>query len=162
MCLDHLLSPGYLVFQVHHESTVSGVLCVSSGELISGCDPPGDVNHLESQEDMVNNWEPAYSLVEDAGLWSQYWSSPLPSTSGCQTTASLPLAGEGPVCSWLALLWYLLNPLFCEWARLQLEPFAEEFSLFLFFLSLVIPQFGLLSHVSRFRLSSGHSAPILP
>ena len=95
MSLDHLLSPGYLVFQVHRESTVSGVLCVSSGELISGCDPPGDVNHLESQEDMVNNWEPAYSLVEDAGLWSRYWSSPLPSTSGCQTTASLPLAGGG-------------------------------------------------------------------
>ena len=27
--------------QVYHKSTVSGVPCVSSGELISGCDPPG-------------------------------------------------------------------------------------------------------------------------
>ena len=94
-CLNHLLSPGHSVSQVHRESTVSGVLCVSSGELISGCGPPGDVNHLESQENVVSNWEPAYSLVEDAGLWSQYWSSPLRSTSGCQTTASLPLAWGG-------------------------------------------------------------------
>ena len=31
----------------------------------------------------------------------------------------------------------------------------------LFFLSLAIPQFGLLSHVSSLRLSSGHSGPVL-
>jgi len=70
VCLNHLLSPGHWVSQVHHKSSVPGVLCISSGELISGCDPPGDVNHLESQENVVSNWEPAYSLVEDAGLWS--------------------------------------------------------------------------------------------
>ena len=29
------------VFWVHHKSAISGVLCVSSGELISGCDFPG-------------------------------------------------------------------------------------------------------------------------
>ena len=39
---------------------------VSSGELISGCGLPGDVNHPVSQEDLVSNWEPARSLVEDA------------------------------------------------------------------------------------------------
>ena len=37
--------------------------------------------------------------------------------------ACLPLClwelGEGAVCSWLALLCYSLNPLFCEWARLH-------------------------------------------
>ena len=38
--LNHLPSPGHLVSWVH-PSTISGVLCVSSGELISGCDPPG-------------------------------------------------------------------------------------------------------------------------
>ena len=39
--LNQLPGPRCLVSQVCHESTVSGVLCVSSGELISGCDPPG-------------------------------------------------------------------------------------------------------------------------
>ena len=28
-----------------------------------------DVNRPGSQEDLVSNWEPAHSLVEDAGLW---------------------------------------------------------------------------------------------
>ena len=40
----------------------------------------------------------------------------------------------------------------------MLEPFTRKFS---FFLSLVIPQFGLLSHVSSLRLSSGHSGLVL-
>ena len=39
---------------------------------------------------------------------------------------------------------------------LRLELFAGKFSL-----SLAIPQFGLLSHVSSLRLSSGHSGPVL-
>ena len=47
-------------------SVVSAVSCVSSGELISGCDPSADVNCSGSQEDLVSNWEPARSLVEDA------------------------------------------------------------------------------------------------
>ena len=42
------------------------MLCVSSGELNSGCNPPEDVNHPGSQEDLVRHWEPAHSLVEDA------------------------------------------------------------------------------------------------
>ena len=40
-----------------------------------------------------------------------------------------------------------------------LEFFAGKFSLF-FFLSLAIPQFGLLSHISSLRLPSGHSSPV--
>ena len=39
--LNHLPSPSHSVSQVHRRSTVSGVPCVSSGELISGCDPLG-------------------------------------------------------------------------------------------------------------------------
>ena len=51
--------------------------------------------------------------------------------------------------------------LFCEWTRLciRLETVTGKFSLF--FLSLAIPQFGLLSHISSLRLSSGHSGPVL-
>ena len=37
----YLPSPSRSVSRVCHESTVPGVLCGSSGELISGCDPPG-------------------------------------------------------------------------------------------------------------------------
>ena len=72
---------------------------------------------------------------------------------------------EGPVCSQLPLLWYLLNFLFCEWARLclRLELFAGKFSLSLFFFSfsLAIPQFGLLSHVRSLIISSRHSELVL-
>ena len=39
--LNHLPGLGHSVSQVHHESAVSSVSCVSSGELISGCDSPG-------------------------------------------------------------------------------------------------------------------------
>ena len=82
---------------------------------------------------------------------------------------SLPLTFRlllSPACSVLQranLLWYSLSPLFYEGARqcLRLELFMGKFSLFLFFLSLAIPQFGLLSHVSSLRLSSGHSGPVL-
>ena len=86
----------------------------------------------------------------------------MPSGSGCHPPASLPPARVGPVRCRLALLWYSLSPLFCEWARLclRLELFAGNFSLS-FFLSLAIPQFGLLSHVSSLRLSSGHSGLVL-
>ena len=77
--------------------------------------------------------------------------------------AHLPLClqwGDGPICSWLALLWYSYNPSFCEQVRLclKLELFASKFSNPP---TLAIPPFGLLSHVSSLRLSSGHSGPVL-
>ena len=39
--LDHFPSPSHSVFWVPHKSIISGVSCIFSGELISGCDPPG-------------------------------------------------------------------------------------------------------------------------
>ena len=41
MHLMQFPGPGCLVFWVCHEGTVTGVPCVSSWELISGCDTPG-------------------------------------------------------------------------------------------------------------------------
>ena len=38
---NYLPGPSHSFSQVCHESTISGVLCVSSGELISDCNPPG-------------------------------------------------------------------------------------------------------------------------
>ena len=76
---------------------------------------------------------------------------------------SLPLClgwVDGPICSWLARLQYSLNLLLCEQARLhlRLELFEGKF---FFPLLLAIPQFGLLSHESSLRVSSGHSGPVL-
>ena len=81
------------------------------------------------------------------------------------TVTRLPLClrqGGGPVHSQLALLWCLLNPLFYEPARLRVRTFSEKVLIFFFLsLSLAIPPFGLLPHVSSLRLFSGHSGPVL-
>ena len=41
MHLNHFSNSSHSVSRVHHESSNSGMLCVSSEELISGCAPPG-------------------------------------------------------------------------------------------------------------------------
>ena len=43
--------------------TFTGMPCVSPGELISGCDPPG---RCQPSRISGSNWEPAHNLVEDA------------------------------------------------------------------------------------------------
>ena len=79
---------------------------------------------------MVSNWEAAHSLVEDVVSGAK--NAPyLPA----QAVTCLPLWfqwGDGLVHSRLALLWYSLNTLFCEQARLRLmlELDAGKFSLF--------------------------------
>ena len=88
-----------------------------------------DVNHLGSQEDLVSNWEPTRSLVE--GTISRGEIAPC---LLALAVTRLPLClqwVEGPICSQLALLCYLLSPLVCEWARpcLRLELFPGKFSL---------------------------------
>ena len=69
-----------------------------------------DVNYPESQEVLVSNeaclqfGRGCLSGAVVATFW--LWLHP----------ACLSPAGNGPVRSLLALLWYLLSPLFCEWA----------------------------------------------
>ena len=122
-----------------------------------------DVNCPRYQKDLVNNWEPACSLVGDAISGAMLALRLL--ALAARLPASLPLVGGGLVCNRLTLLWYSLNPWFCEQAQqcLRLELFAAKFSrsLFFFSLPLSIPQFGLLSHISFLRLSLGHSGPVL-
>ena len=125
-----------------------------------------DVNHPGSQEDSVSNWEPARSLVEDAisraELPLAFWLWLLP--------ACLPASRRGWAGLLLASSPLVFTQSFVLWAGqqcLRLELFEGKFSLslsFLFFsvsVSLAIPQFGLLSHISSLRLSSGHSGPVL-
>ena len=87
---------------------------------------------------MVSNWEPAHSLVEDAVSGPEI-SSHLLALAVTHLPFYYVWRGDGPGHSQLAFLWYLLNPLFCEPARLclRLELFVGKFSLSLslFFLS---------------------------
>ena len=96
-----------------------------------------DVNSLGFQEDLVSNWEPAHSLMEDAGSGAEIAPCLL-----ALAVAHLPLCfwqGEWPVRIWLALFRCALSPLFCEQTRLCLRAFHEKalsLSFFLNFLSL--------------------------
>ena len=107
-CFMHLPGPSCSVSWVHHEGTVPGVPCVSSGEWSQAVTLLVAVNHLGSQEDVVSNRQPAHSLVEDVVSGSDC-SGPLPLTLA---VAHLPLCcwgGRALNGSWLALLWYLLG-----------------------------------------------------
>ena len=121
----HLPGPSCLVFWVCSRSTISGVPCVSSGELISGCDPPGDVNCPESQELNGACLQCGRGCLSGAEIAPfQLWlptSPPAPPHLAC-----FYLAGDGPARSLLALLWCSLSPLFCEraWQCLSLGLFA--------------------------------------
>ena len=111
-----------------------------------------DVNHAGSQEDEVNNWESAHSLVEDVVSVEIAAAPCLPALD----VARLPLSPgrEGPIRSRLALLWYSLNRAFCVWGY---KPSPEIF-FFLFLVSLVIPKFELLSHISSSDCPQGIQA----
>ena len=108
----HLPGPSHSVSWVCSGSTISGVPCVSSGELISGCDPPGGCQRSRILGRLVYQLGACSQFGTGCHLWGQV--CPLPSGSGCCPPASLPLVGDGLVRSQLALLWYSLSPLFCE------------------------------------------------
>ena len=72
------------------------------GQEVGKLAPVADVKHPGSQEDLVSNWEPA-QFGRGCRLWGR--DCPLPSGSGCHPPTSLPPVRDGPVCSWLALLW---------------------------------------------------------
>ena len=119
-----------------------------------------DVNCPGPQEDLISNWEPAHSLVEDAVSGAKIAPHLLALAVTC-----LPFClwwWDEPVCSQLVLPWYSFSPLFCERARLCLIAFCRKvLSLSLVFPSLASPHFGVLSHISSLRLSSCHSGLVL-
>ena len=105
----HIPGPGLLVFRVCPKGTNPGLLCVSSGELISGCDTPGRCEPSGSQDDVVSNQQPAHSLMEDAVSGSRLL-QPLDFWLWLLHTC-LSASGEGGTLnsSWRAVLWYLLG-----------------------------------------------------
>ena len=64
-----------------------------------------DVNHPGSQKDVISNWEPAHSLVEDAVSGAEI----APHLLALADLVCLSLEEDRLVCSQLALL----SPLFC-------------------------------------------------
>ena len=98
------------------------------------------------RKSLVRNWRPVCSLVGGTVSGTEFtpFPSPLPPVS----------CGDVLVRSRLALLWNCSVPLFCKWQ-------AVCSGWLIFSLSLAIPQFELLSHISSLRLPSGHSGPVL-
>ena len=76
MHLNHHPGPGCSVSWVCCESIVSGVPYVSSGELISGCNPPGGCQPSRISGRPGSSWEPAQSLVEDAFFGAEIAAAP--------------------------------------------------------------------------------------
>ena len=74
----------------------SGVPCISSGELISGCTLPEDVDHPESQEVLASS-EVCLQLVDDASLGLQLPSSG--SDCPCLPVSCREWAGPQPASS---------------------------------------------------------------
>ena len=91
-----ILSPPWswpLSFPVLSGSTVSGVPCVSSGELISGCDPPGGCQPSRIPGRLGEQLGACSQFDRGCCLWGRI--CPFPSVSGWHLPASLPLAGMG-------------------------------------------------------------------
>ena len=86
-----------------------------------------DVNLPGYQEDLIS------SLVGDAISGAMLALRLL--ALAARLPASLPLVGGGLVCNRLTLLWYSLNPLFCEWAKLCLRVFCGKILSLFFSLS---------------------------
>ena len=103
--LTHLPGPG---------SSVSWLCCKSRVQVCSvsplGADQAvtllADVSHPGSQEDVVSNWDPAHSLVEDVDSGAKIETAPC---LLALAVACLPLCvwrRRALYGSWLALLWY--------------------------------------------------------
>ena len=135
----------------------ASVPCVSPGELISGCDPPS-----RCQASRISG-----SLWLETGSYFQFGRGCLPGAEFAPFWVWLvpdyPTASSGgwagPQLASSSLV--LLSSLFCKRAGSALGwGFSQANSLSLS-LSLAIPQFRLLFHVSSLILPSGHSGPVL-
>ena len=139
-CLVSALSPGGAVRLITSPISTAQFPGCAVGALSQVCrvSPLGswslaatllvDVNCPGSQEDLVSNWGPAHSLVEDAISWAEIaphwlWLSP----------ACLSASGAGWASPQLAISPLVFAQSFVLWVGqqcLRLELFAGKFSLF--------------------------------
>ena len=136
--LINLPGPCHSVPQVHHDSTVPGVVCVSFGMLISGCDNPSGCQPSRIPGRQVSKWEPAHSLVEDMVSGAEIAGTPCLQALAVSCLPICLWGGRALYSSWLALLWYSFNPLFCECNSghcVAIEPFMGKVFFFGFGLS---------------------------
>ena len=166
----HLSGPGHSVSQVRNGSVVSAVSCVSSGELISGCDPPGGCQQSRILGRLGQQLGACSQFGRGCCLWGRV--CPLPSGSGCHSPAS---GGRGIGVSVASQLSSGIRSVLCSVGRQAVPQFRAFHGkvlslvhLFFFFPSLWLAHsFGQsilgkeLSHVSSLRLPSGHSGPVL-
>ena len=99
------------------------------------------------RKSLVRNWEPVCSLVRDA-VSGAICPFPLPSASCLQRGWASPQLASSSLGS--------LSSSFV-WERA--EVCSDDW--LIFSLSLAIPQFKLLSHISSLQSPSGHSGPVL-
>ena len=141
----HLPSPSRSVSLVCHG--VPSQLCISSGELTSGCNLLAGVNRPGSQVDVVSSWGAAHSLVEDAVSGAETGAAPcLPALA----LACLPLPWQGVGGGLYAAgsLSFDILLVLCSVSGpgYMLEPSMGKFSLSLFFLSSDPPVWVAVSH----------------
>ena len=103
----HLPSPSPSISWVHSGRAISGVPCVSSGELISDCNPPGEWQPSRIPGRLCYQLLACLQIGRGCRLWGR--DCPFPALVAL---ACLSPVGDGLIHSWLALL----SPLFCEWA----------------------------------------------
>ena len=113
--------------------------------------------------------DPRKTWLATGSLLTVWWRMPVSGVEIAAAPCLLVLSVAClPLCLWLGggactqLSSFGIGSILCSVRRpgCALEPFAEKFSLSLFFL-FGDPQFGLLSHISSLRLSSGHSGLVL-
>ena len=113
--------------------------------------------------------DPRKTWLATGSLLTVWWRMPVSGVEIAAAPCLLVLAVAClPLCLWLwggactQLSSFGIGSILCSVRRpgCALEPFAEKFSLSLFFL-FGDPQFGLLSHISSLRSSSGHSGLVL-
>ena len=93
-----------------------------------------DVKHPESQEDVVRNW-PAHSWEEDEVSGAKMAAAPCLQALAVLHLPLCLLGGRAVYGSWVALLWYSFNNLFCESTRghsEELEPFAGKIYIYIY------------------------------
>jgi len=129
MSLFPWLGPAAVSWVCHEGTSV----CVSSGDLISGCNPPGRCQLSRIPGRCSEQLGFCLQFDRRCGLRGRDCRSPLPSGSGCHTPVWLPLGREGPIgqptCSPLSF-----SQSFFLWAH-ALGTFRWK-SLFFFFWSL--------------------------